>query len=309
MASPLAQFEALLASQHGLVTLAQLRKGELSEGQRQRLVDSRILRRVRPRVFAVVGGRETWERGLLAVVLSVEGAVASHSAAARLWGFQPRPEDRYEITVERKHRTEVRGVAFHSSCALDEDVVTRDDISCTSFERTLADCTTLMSEWQLGRALDDGLRRGIASLARLAKCSARLESGPGRHMSVVRSLLAARGIGFDPGGSRSELQLLDVWRRAGVPSPVQQHRIRIGSKTYRPDFAWPAEKVVAEFYGLAFHIGANAVVDDSRRLTALSSAGWLPLVFTHASPDREIVDRVVEALHHRRVVGVLSEER
>jgi hypothetical protein len=29
----------------------------------------------------------------------------------------------------------------------------------------------------------------------------------------------------------------------------------------------------------------------------------LPLVFTHASPDREIVDRVVEALARRGVVG------
>jgi hypothetical protein len=306
METPLTKFEALLASQHGLITVAQLRDGELSDAQRQRLVDRRLLRRVRPRVFAVVGGRDTWERGLLAIVLSVDGAVASHSSAARLWQFQPRPEDRYEITVDRPRRTEVRGVAFHTSCVRDEDVVTRDDIACTSFERTLVDCTTLMSEWQLGRALDDGLRRGTASLARLAKCAERLESGPGRHMSVIRSLLAARGIGFDPGGSRSELHLLDVWRRARLPLPVQQHRVRIGAKTYRPDFAWPAAKIFAEYYGLAFHTGASAVVADSERLTALSAAGWLPLVFTHASTDREIVDRVVEALNHRRVVGEIS---
>jgi very-short-patch-repair endonuclease len=125
-------------------------------------------------------------------------------------------------------------------------------------------------------------------------------------MSVIRSLLAARGIGFDPGGSRSELHLLDVWRRARLPLPVQQHRVRIGAKTYRPDFAWPAAKIFAEYYGLAFHTGASAVVADSERLTALSAAGWLPLVFTHASTDREIVDRVVEALNHRRVVGEIS---
>jgi hypothetical protein len=199
---------------------------------------------------------------------------------------------------------DVRGVAFHSSCAVaDEDVATRDEISCTSFERTLADCTTLLTEYQLGRALDDGLRRGIASLSRLAKCAERLESGPGRHMSIVRSLLAERGIGFDPGGSRSELHLLDVWRRAGVRLPVQQHRVKVGPNTYRPDFAWPDVKVFAEFYGVAFHSGASAVVADSERLTALSSAGWLPLVFTYASTDAEIVERVVEALDRRGVGG------
>jgi hypothetical protein len=304
MEAPLAHLEKMLAAQHGLVTLAQLRDEGVSDDQRYRLVRRRLLRRTRPGVFAVVGGRNSWERGLLAIVLSVEGALASHSSAARLWRFDPRPEDRYEITVDRSHRTEVRGVAFHSSCAVDDDdVVTRDDIPCTSFERTLADCTTLMKEHQLSRVLDDGLRRGTASLPRLAKCAERLESGPGRHMSVVRSLLAERGIRFDPGGSRSELHLLDVWRKAGVPLPVQQYRVRVGTKTYRPDFAWPATKIFAEFYGLAFHIGARAVVDDSERLTALSAAGWLPLVFTHASTDREIVARVVEALARRAVVG------
>lgn len=307
MEDPLTRFEDLLASQHGLVTLDQLRAGGLSEHRRQRLVDRRLLRRVRPRVFAVVGGQNSWERGLLAAVLSVDGAVASHSAAARLWSFQPRPEDRYEITVARQRRTSVRGVAFHSTCAVaDQDVVQRQGIPCTSFERTLADCTTLLTENQLGRVLDDGLRRGIASLRRLSNCAERLESGPGRHMSIIRSLLGARGIGFDPGGSQSELYLFDVWRRAGLPLPVQQYRVRVGARTYRPDFAWPDSMVFAEYYGIAFHSGAHAVVADSQRLTALSSSGWLPLVFTRDSSDREIVDRTREALGRRAVVGEIS---
>jgi hypothetical protein len=304
MAAPLAHLEEVLSGQHGLITLAQLREEGVSDDQRFRLVRRRLLRRIRPGVFAVVGGRNSWERGLLAIVLSVDGAVASHSSAARLWRFEPRPEDRYEITVARSHRSDVRGVAFHSSGALCADeIVIRDEIACTSFERTLADCTTLLKDYQLGRALDNGLRRGVASLSRLAKCAERLESGPGRHMSVVRSLLAERGVGFDPGGSRSELHLLEVWRRAGVPLPVQQYQVKVGTKSYRPDFAWPDAKIFAEFYGLSFHTGAAAVVSDSERLTAFSSAGWLPLVFTHASTDREIVDRVVEALTRRGVVG------
>jgi very-short-patch-repair endonuclease len=83
--------------------------------------------------------------------------------------------------------------------------------------------------------------------------------------------------------------------------PVQQHRVRIGSKTYRPDFAWPEHKVFAEYYGLPFHIGANAVMDDNERLTALSAAGWLPLIFTQRSSDGEIVERTKAALHQRRV--------
>jgi hypothetical protein len=253
-------------------------------------------------VFGLVGASESWERGLLAVVLSIDGSVASHSSGARLWSFAPRPEDRYEVTIERERRLTMRGVGVHRSGTIDEtDVSHRQGIACTSFERTFCDCTTLLSEYQLGRALDDGLRRGVASLRRLSLCAERLESGPGRHMSIVRSLLAARGIGFDPGGSRSELYVLDVMRRAGLPIPVQQHPVRIGSKTFRPDFAWPDRMVFAEYYGLPFHTGASAVIADSARLTALASAGWLPLIFTSESSDREIVERTRAALDQRRV--------
>jgi len=163
----------------------------------------------------------------------------------------------------------------------------------------LADCSALLSGYQLGRVLDDGLRRGVASLRRLEDCCERLESGPRRQMSLIRALLAQRGIGFDPGGSKAELDVLEVFRRAALPMPVQQHKVKVGSKTFRPDFAWPEWRVFAEYYGVAFHTGASAVIADSERLTALSAAGWLPLVFTHASSDGEIVDRTTEALHQR----------
>jgi hypothetical protein len=258
------------------------------------------LRRIRPGVYALVGARDSWERGLLAIVLATEGSVASHASAARLWRLQPRPEDRFEITTTGVYRRTLPGAVIHRSSVLaEEDVMRTGDIPRTTFERTLCDCTTQLHEYQLGRALDDGLRRGVASLRRLAECAERLESGPGRHMSAIRVLLAERGIGFDPGGSRSELNLLDTLRRGLVPDPVQQHRIRVGSKTYHADFAWPDHKVFAEYYGLPFHTGASAVVADSARLTALSAAGWLPLVFTSSSSDAEIVDRTSAALRAR----------
>jgi hypothetical protein len=59
--------------------------------------------------------------------------------------------------------------------------------------------------------------------------------------------------------------------------------------------------VFAEYYGLPFHIGASAVVADSERLTALVAAGWLPLVFTHASSDGEVVELTRAALLQRGV--------
>jgi hypothetical protein len=300
MDTPFAALELILASQLGLVTLDQMRANSLTDNHTRWLIRRKTLRRVRPRVFALVGAAETWERGLLAAVLSVEGAIASHSSAARLWRFDPRPEDRYEITVGREHRPTLRGVVIHRSGTVGEqDIVRRDGIPCASFERTVSDCSTLLTGKQLGYVLDDGLRRGVASLNRLKNCSERTESSPGRHMTVVRTLLAARGIGFDPGGSRAELDVLEVFRRAGIPMPVQQHRVNVGSKSYRPDFAWPDQEVFAEYYGMAFHSGVSATVSDNARVTALSAAGWAPLVFTYASSDGEIIERTTEALQKR----------
>jgi hypothetical protein len=302
MDAHLARFESVLASQLGLVTREQLLEGDLGEARIRNLVRRKVLRRTRRNVYALVGSSDSWERGLLAAVLSVPGSIASHSSAARMWSFDPRPEDRYEITVPRGCYVDIPGVTLHRSRIIGEpDVSTRNGIVVTSFERTLADCTVLLSEHQLSRVFDAGLRRGVASLRRLSDCLERTDSGPGRHMSVVRALLAARGVGFDPGGSRSELQVLEVFRRAGLPVPVQQHRVRVGAKTYRPDFAWPDRMVFAEYYGLPFHTGAAAVVSDSERLTALAAAGWLPLVFTQSSTDQEIIDRTTAALRLRRV--------
>src|SRR6267154_1736312 len=118
MDAHLARFESILASQRGLITLDQLRAGDLDDDTTRRLVSRRILRRVRPRVYALIGAGESWERGLLAIVLSVDGSVASHAAAARLWAFEPRPEDRYEITVDRQTFVRLRGAALHRSLTI-----------------------------------------------------------------------------------------------------------------------------------------------------------------------------------------------
>jgi hypothetical protein len=301
MEAALASVEHVLTAQRALVTWKQLTSAGITEQSVRRLVDRRVLSRVRTGVYALVGAPDSWERGLHGAVLAAEaGAVASHSSAARLWVYAILPEDRYEVTVPDMRRPRIVGVRVHRTTILDDDDVTIiAGIPCTTFERTLSDCTTLLSLAQLGRVLDDGLRRKVASLTRLRDCAERIDSGPGRRMSLIRTLLAERGAGYDPGGSRSELNVLDVIRRAGLPEPVQQHVVRTKGATYRLDFAWPDYKVYAEWYGLPFHVGASAVTHDSRRVTALSALGWLPAIFTNGATEVEIVEGVRELLNRR----------
>jgi hypothetical protein len=286
--------------QWGLITRQQLLDSGISPNRIAGLLRSGALRRAGHRVYSTLGSPRSREQAALAAVLSVgAGAVASHATAARLWGFVYLPPDQVDVTVlvDAESAFGARRPGLHRTRVLPtEDVTERAGVPCTTFERTLCDCTTRLSAFQLGRILDDGLRHNLASLDRLAKCVLRLDSGPGRRLQIAKELLAQRDESFDPGGSASELRLLAVLRHAGVPAPVQQYHVRVDDHPYELDFAWPDQRVFAEYYGLAVHSGASAVAYDSSRLTAMVAAGWKPLVFTDASPDHEIVKRARGAL-------------
>jgi hypothetical protein len=303
MDSPFASIVPVSKRQLGLITREQLHDAGVSVQQLRTLVNQGTLARIRPRVYEVCGMPPSWEHGLLAALLSAgDGATASHAAAVRLWQCAHRLGDRYELTVPDERRPRLVGVWQHRSTRLrDVDVVVVNGIARTSFERTICDCTTRLSQYQLGRVLDDELRRGLASLARLADCAEALESGPGRHMSVVRSLLSTRDATFNPGGSGAELDLLDIFRRAGFPTPVQQFRVKLQGKSFFLDYAWPPWRIFAEYYGLAWHVGASSVVHDNDRLTELASRGWLPLIFTEEATEKQIVERTADAFRERGV--------
>jgi hypothetical protein len=295
MTSTLAIVDDKASGQWSLVTRQQLVDAGISLSKIAALLRSGALRRVGSRVYATCGSPRSWEQAVMAAVLMVgPRAVASHAAAARLWNYVHLPMDALDVTIEVDPSSNwPRGAGLHRTLVLPTvDVSSRSGIPCTNFERTLCDCTTLLSAFQLGRVLDDGLRRGDASLDRLLRCAARLDSGPGRRLGIIKRLLTERGEGFDPGGSASELHVLNVIRKAGLPMPVQQYEVRAGGRTYFLDFAWPDEKIFAEYYGLAVHSGASAVAHDNGRQTALVKVGWRPLVFTDATSDREVVDSV-----------------
>jgi very-short-patch-repair endonuclease len=307
MGSAIEKLSVVASRQRGLVTWAQLADVGLSRRKIRSLVEGSHLVRVRPRVYRLAGTEISWEQALLSAVLSIgDGALASHSAAARLWGFAYTPESAIEVTVGRERRAQARGIVLHRSrCFEDADRARRGGIPCTSFERALCDCSSMLSEFQLGRTLDDGLRRGVASIARLVECARRLESGPGRHMSAIRALLSTRHRDFIPAGSASERRVLDVLRKTSLPEPVQQYVVRVDGRRFELDYAWPERRIFVEYYGLAVHSLPSAVAYDSERLTLLTSAGWTPLVFTDSSADEEILERVSAVLNPREV-GTLT---
>lgn len=298
MKNALAAVEGLLVQQNSLITVDQLEDAGIDKYKRHRLVQQRVLRKGGGRVFSLVGVADSYERRLHAAQLSpTYPAWVSHSGGAHLWDFAVLPELGVEVCIVNDFPIKIRGVRVHRTIRLQEDdIAERRGIPCTSFERTLCDCTTRLSEYQLGRVLDDGLRRNVASLARLRSCAERLESAKGRHMSKIRSLLAVRDPNYNPGGSRSELNILDLVRSADLPEPIQQFEVRVKGKTYYLDYAWPEYVAYCEWYGLPWHIGATAVAHDSQRITDMSGIGWRPVIFTEISSPKSVIRDIRNAL-------------
>jgi very-short-patch-repair endonuclease len=119
-------------------------------------------------------------------------------------------------------------------------------------------------------------------------------SGPAP--AIIHELLADRLPGYDPGDSDLETRVLRALVAAGLAVPVQQHRVRLGKRTFRVDLAYPVLKLAIELDGWEFHCSRSAFDDDRTRANALVAAGWTVLRFTSRSTDAEIVACVRAAM-------------
>ena len=224
-------------------------------------------------------------------------AWVSHETAGRLWGFVVTECEAIDVLVDLERRVKMAGVHSHRSGALfTADLSHHLRIPVTTPERTLVDLSASVSPATLAKMVDDGLRRRLLRLGRLSTCVARLPKSPGRRPAVIQELLAERLPGYDPGDSDLETRVLRALVAAGLVAPIQQHRVRVGKRTFRIDLAYPLARLAIELDGWEFHSSRTAFDDDRARANALVAAGWTLLRFTSRSTDAEIVECVRAAL-------------
>jgi hypothetical protein len=284
------------AGQLGLVTRRQMLETGVTRGELDGMCRSGRIRRVERGLYVVAGSPSSREREALArVLLAGEGAAASHWSAAWLWDMPNAPWMPVEISVPDR-RNPRRPIGRPHRVTLPTSHVTRlRDVPVTTYERTLCDLAARWSKHQLGRALDAGLRRAVASLTALHRTMTALESGPGRRPAVIYALLDER-TGKSVGDSGAEVRLRRLLESAGLPSPVMQHRIDANGREYVIDLAYPAAGVLIEFDGFVPHSTRTSFVKDRRKLSDLVTAGFRPLVFSDGVSDAEVVHQVCMAL-------------
>lgn len=283
MAEDRARTAALAAAQSGVVSAAQFRASGLGDSGIAHRVRVRRLFRVRRGVYALSPYVDVWGQrwaALLAVdPVGALGAVLSHRSAAEAHGITAATGSLVEVTVSGDSRRVAAGVRVHRARSLRRsDTTLVRGLPVTSTPRTVLDLA--------GTEGDDAVRRVI----REAEYLGRLPAGAMR--AAIRDRGGHPGVArirrVDPATHEADLmqtpledELAALVRCLPLPPPVAQMSIATSTGArYRPDFAWPRWRLIAEADGRAAHVRALSLESDRARDADLAADGWLTLRFT-----------------------------
>ena len=206
-----------------------------------------------------VGHAALTERGRLRAALLAAGpsAILSHRTAVALWRLTSSMPPFVEVTVTKKGPRSRPGLIVHETRRAPE-VRTLDSLPVTAPLTTLVDLAASQPRHQLERLCAEALVLKLVTEQELD------EAG------IVDPDLVA------PTRSKFERTFRGALRKSGLAQPVTGHPIG----RYTADFAWPAERVIVEADGWAFHGNRFAFEDDRARDAHLAFRGWIVIRVT-----------------------------
>jgi very-short-patch-repair endonuclease len=265
-----AAIAAVAARQQGVVTTKQLAEAGLGDRAVAHRVSHARLTRIHRGVYRVgpTSGPYALE---MAAVLATGGALSHHTAAA-LWGIRPPHDGPPHVTVAKGSRSR-RGLRVHRSASLNAAV--HLGLPLTTAARTLHDLAPLLHQGELDRAVEEALIRGLTTVEELT-------TRPALRRATIEEPQITR--------SDAERRLRRLIRAAKLPRAVTNTRVA----GWEVDAFWPAQKLVVEVDGFAYHGNRAAFERDRRKDAALVAAGYRVVRITW----RQLVDEphVVVAL-------------
>jgi very-short-patch-repair endonuclease len=259
---------------HGLVD----RQTVLEHGMTPRAITTRVDRGqwcpLHPGVYRIGIGPLSWRAQLRAATLAAgPNAVASHRAAAVLWGLDGFDKAPIEITVPMGKGPVPDGTIVHRTRRPFAPAVV-DAIPVTSVERTILDNAWSMPSTIVEQQYESALRKRLTTPTRVAECVVEHGGFGVRGVNKILRVLDARRPGR-PTGSPAETLLLTRMRQAGIEEPVRQYAVELSDETVAVlDFAWPCLCKGVEIDGLAAHASAQSLEYDLIRQNLLFEAKW-----------------------------------
>lgn len=294
---------ALASKQHGLMTHEQAMAEGLNRMKLSRLVRSGVWQQMRPRVFRRTAANQTEEQALKAVCLwHGDGAVVSHTSAARLYGLKLDKGDP-EFTVPLKSTAQLPGVTLHRRSTLDsDDVKDVRGIAVTRGARTIIDLASCLDEDALAIVVEEAWRRRVATPDWVARRLNEFKTRP-QGALALSEILADCATRKTPLESALEVR---VWRlMLELDSPRAIPNYEFSDEWGQPgriDFAFPEQSLAIECDGYEHHGEREAFDDDRLRMARLVALGWrvMPLTWKHVTEQKtKVLARIKEALAHR----------
>ena len=292
------QIAVLAASQHSVVSTAQLKAHNVDASLRSKWEQRGLISRLGPRSFALAGSPPTFERAMASGLADLAGfGVAAGRAGARLYGLDGFPGCSTEFLVARAHRRySTDGLVCSTRRPLTRaDIVTVRGFRCLTAERLILESPQFaFTRAETENAIDSAIRLRLVAEERLR---ARVVRDHRTGINGGRLLLDAL---VDTGGeSRLERWFLRLVRQAGLSRPLVQKTYRDGTRTIARVDAYFSGGLVVEVSGHGTHASRRQRQVDAQRHTELTLRGLRVLTFTYEDVrDRPawVIGRLREAL-------------
>lgn len=271
----------LALSQNGMIERAQAMGLGLSRDAIHRRLRTARWVKVLPRVYCLAGTPSSWMRDLTAASLwaGKQGTISGRAAAA-LWELDGCYEGPIELLVTGALKSPDPRIVLRRVARLSPaDRASRRGLPVTTPSRTLLDLAHVLSADALELAIEDALRRGLTSEARLRWMLDR----EWRRLPGATALRASLG----PRERRAtdsalEVKLFALLRRAKIKLPERQVEIFEGKRLLgRVDFAYINERFLIEAHSFRYHGGRLSWDHDVQRDKTLRRAGWRILYVTY----------------------------
>jgi hypothetical protein len=280
----------IAARQHSVFTLEQADDVGFVEDQRMFRVRTGRWRMWYPGVYSIAGLPDVWRASVLAACWGAVGpAVASHRAAAELWGLPGGGTGLVEITCRRWRRSKAAGLVVHETKLLDDDDMELvDGIPTASVEQTLLGVAAVLRPSTAEMAIDRAVHLKLTTVEQLQQFVNRKGKKGRNGIGVLRALVDARDPLAGVPESVMETRMKQLLRRHGFPTPVFQYEIRHqGRFVARVDAAYPEYKIALEYDSYEHHTGTVAHDRDNDRRNRLRRIEWRTVVFTAADLRRD----------------------
>jgi hypothetical protein len=300
---------AILANQRGVAARAQvLSWGLTAEGVRYRIRSGGPWQRLLPGVYLTVTGQPTGEQLQIAAMLHAgPDGVITGPTALRNYGIRAPETGEVDVLVPAGRKRRSCGyVVIRRTRRMPASVTVDGPLGFAPPQRAVADTVRGLGELSDARAV-------VASAVQQGRCTvqqlqAELREGPIRGSAQLRSVLAEVVDGIR---SVPEAEFRDLIRKSGLPLPLYNPRIYLGTKLLAvPDAWWPDAGVVAEVDSAEWHLSPADWEHTMRRDRRLAAVGIVVLHFSprqlRTEPKRLLHDIAAALRAGRPIPGITT---